>query len=225
MKRTFTLLALACFLMTACNSSNPTTAAEPITVQFTSATLPWLADLYNCAGANVVTTDQLATEFMNLESVDLVIRVGQPDNLTSPAFQIGSETIQVIVNFNNPVNTLTAEQVRGLFTGQLLNWQEINGSNSLVKVWVFSSGEDVQQIFDQTVMGGSPITSTARLAASPGEMAQAIASDVNAVGILTRSWNTGNVSEVYNVANVPVLALTLAEPQDVVQKLIACLQK
>jgi hypothetical protein len=56
-------------------------------------------------------------------------------------------------------------------------------------------------------------------------MAQAIASDMNAVGILTRHWMMGNVSNIYTVATVPVLALTQAEPKDTVQKLLACLQK
>ena len=44
-------------------------------------------------------------------------------------------------------------------------------------------------------------------------MAQAIASDVNAVGILTRHWQMGNVPDVYTVATLPVLAITPAQPQ------------
>ena len=225
MKHTFTFLILACFLLSSCNSATPTAAVEPITVQYTATTAPWLADLYDCAGANVVAAEQRAADFLDPQSVNLAIRIGQPDNLISHAFQIGSEELLVIVNPHNPVNALTAEQVRGLFTGQVLIWQEVNGSNAPVQVWAFSSGEDVQQIFEQTALGGSPVTSTARLAADPDEMAQAIASDVNAVGILTRHWKMGNVSVVYTVATLPVLALTNAEPQGAIQELIACLQK
>ncbi|MCX6035551.1 MAG: substrate-binding domain-containing protein [Chloroflexi bacterium] len=225
MKHTFALLIPACFLLTSCNSTTPIAAAEPITVQYTAAAAPWLAELYNCAGADVVSTEQRAVDFLDPQSVDLAIRIGQPDNLTSPAYQIDIEELLVIVNPQNPVNVLTAEQVRGLFTGHVLNWQEVNGSNAPVQVWAFSSGEDVQQIFEHTALGGSPVTSTARLAASPDEMAQALASDVNAVGILTRRWKAGNVSDAYTVATLPVLALTKAEPQGAVQELLACLQK
>jgi len=56
-------------------------------------------------------------------------------------------------------------------------------------------------------------------------MGQAIAGDVNAVGLLTRRWKTGSVSAVYTVATVPVLALTPAEPPGAVQEILACLQK
>ena len=225
MKRTFAFLILVCLLLPSCNSATPTVSAGPLTVQYTAAAAPWLADLYDCAGANVVTAEQRATDFLDPELVNLAILIGQSANLTSAAYQIGSEELLVILNPQNPINALTAEQVRGLFTGQVLNWREIKGSNAPVQVWVFSSGEDVQQIFDQIALGGSPTTSTARLAAGPDEMTQAIASDVNAVGILTRHWKAVNVSAVYTVASVPVLALTPAEPQGAVQELLACLQK
>ena len=173
----------------------------------------------------MVKAEQSTADFPNLQTANMAIRIGQPDDLTFPAYQIGSEDILVIVNPQNPLNTLIAEQVRGLFTGQIQNWQEVNRSSAPVQVWVFASGEDVQQIFEQTILGGSPVTSTAKLATSMEEMSQAIAKDVNAIGILPRHWKTGNVSEVFTVATVPVLALTPSEPQGAVQGILACLQK
>jgi hypothetical protein len=225
MKRCLAFVILTCFLLPSCNSATPTAAVEQLTVQYTAASVPWLAGLYDCAGTNVLTAEERAADLMDPQSVDLAIRIGQPDNLTSPAYQIGSEDLLVIVNRQNSINALTAEQVRGLFTGQIQNWQEVNGSSAQVQVWVFSSGEDVQQIFEQTVLGGSPVTSTARLATGPDEMSQAIANDVNAVGILTRHWKMGNVSDVYTVATIPVLAITPGEPQGAIQGILACLQK
>ena len=225
MNRTFAFIILAVFLLPSCNSTPPTGGGKTISVQYTAASIPWLAGLYDCAGANIVTAEQRAARLLDLQSVDLALRIGQPEALTSPAYQISSEEVLVIVNTQNPVNLLTTEEARGLFSGQILNWQEVNGSNAPVEVWTFASGEDIQQIFEQTALGGSPVTSTARLAAGPYEMAQAITNNVHAVGILTRHWITGNVSEVYKVASVPVLALTAGEPKGAAQELLACLQK
>jgi hypothetical protein len=225
MKHNLAFVILACFLLSSCNSATPTAATEQFTVQYTAASVPWLAGLYDCAGPNVVKAEERAADLMDLQSVDMAIRIGQPENLTSPAYQIGSEDLLVIVNRQNPISALTAEQVRGLFTGQIQNWQDVNGSNAQVQVWVFSSGEDVQQIFEQTVLRGSPVTSTARLATGPDGMSQAIANDVNAVGILTRHWKMGVVYDVYTVATVPVLAITPGEPQGGIQGILACLQK
>ena len=224
MKPTFAILNLACFLLASCSSATTTVSMQQLTIQYTAASIPWLADLTNCAGANVVNAEQRAADFLDPQVVDMALRIGQPDTLASPAFQIGSEEILVIVNSQNPINHLTLDQVRGLFSGQILNWQEVNGSNDPVQVWVFATGEDVQRIFEQSVLGGSPVTSTARLATDMEEMSQAIADDMDAVGILPRHWNMGNVSDVFTVATVPVLALTEGEPQGAVEGLLACLQ-
>jgi hypothetical protein len=225
MRLTLAFLILAVCLLPSCNSSTPTVTLEPVTVQYTAASIPWLANLYNCMGANMVLAEQRAVDFLDLQSVDLALRIGQPDDLTSPAYQISSEELLVIVNPQNPVISLTAEEVRGLFSGQILRWQEVKGSSTSVQVWVFASGEDVQQIFEQTMLEGRPVTSTARLATGMEQMAQAIASDVDAVGILTRHWKAENVSDVYTIATVPVLALMAGEPHEAVQGILACLQK
>ena len=225
MKRALTSIIIACFLQSSCIAATPTPIAEPITVQYTAATDPWLANVYDCAGANVVAAEQRAADFLDPQSVDLAIRIGQPEPLTSPAYQIDTEELLVIVHRQNPISHLNNEEVRGLFTGSIETWEKINSSTAAVQVWVFSSGEDVQQIFEQTALDGSPIASTARLATEMEEMAQAIANDLNAVGILPRHWKMGNVSDVFTVATVPVLALTPTRPRMEVQQLLACLQK
>jgi hypothetical protein len=56
-------------------------------------------------------------------------------------------------------------------------------------------------------------------------MAEALTSDPNAVGILSRRWMTDGLREIFLVANVPVLALTPSEPEGIVRDLIACMQK
>jgi hypothetical protein len=91
-------------------------------------------------------------------------------------------------------------------------------------VWVFAEGEDVQGVFAST-LGGNPVVSTARLATSPDEMSTAVASDQNAIGVLSRYWKAGNVTEVFTAASAPVLAITLTEPREAVSQLIACLQQ
>lgn len=225
MKRSFAIIILACILIPSCSPAEPNVTAESITIQYTAATIPWLADLYDCAGGSVVKAEQRAVDFLDPQSAELSIRIGEPSNYNSPAYQIGSEDILVIANRQNLINHLTAEEVRSLFTGTVQTWKEINGSSKPVRVWVFSSGEDVEQIFEQTALGGSPVTSTARLAMGMEEMSQAIADDVNAIGILPRRWKTGDTADVFTAASAPVLAVTPSDPRENIQHIIACLQK
>jgi hypothetical protein len=225
MKPRLALGLIALILLAACSSAAPAGTPQTISVQYTFAATAWLGTLNTCAGNNVVRPELRSADFIDLSSANLAIRIGQPDRLTTPAYQIGTEEILVIVNRQNPVNKLTADQVRGLFTGQLPSWKDINGSNAPVQAWVFPDGEDVQQLFADIALGGTPVGPGARLANSPDEMARAVAADVNAIGILPRHWKAGNVSDVYTVTNAPVLALVPVQPDNAMTRILACLQK
>jgi len=153
------------------------------------------------------------------------MRVGEPADLTSPAFQIGKDELLVAVHPQTGVGTLTVEQVRQLFSGQAVNWKDVGGGDVPVQVWIYSTDEDIQQIFNSTVLGGEPVTSLARLAVSAQSMSDSIGAQAGSVGVLLRRWKTGNTKEALVVATLPVLAITRSEPQGAVKDLIACLQK
>lgn len=212
-------------LLTSCSPTPPAAIPEAITVQYTAAAQPWLKDLYDCAGVNTVIAELRAANYLEFNHNTMSIRIGEPVFLTAPAYQIGSEEIVTVVNPQNQIGDLAAENVRSIFSGRITRWDELGGKKAPVQVWVFASGEDLQQVFDAQVMGRMPVTSHARLAASPQEMINAIAADSNAIGILTRRWMESNVREVFTSASVPVLALTSSEPQGTIQALISCLQK
>jgi hypothetical protein len=213
-------------LITACTTASPGGTPEPIHVQYTFAAQPWLAKVDTCAGSNIVISVLRAADFQNPQSADLVIYVGQPDDPASYAYQIGTDALLVIVNPQNPIHNLTIAQVEGLFTGRIQTWKDVNGTATQVQAWVFPASDDVQQIFEHTILGGSPVTSTARLANSPDEMLQAIQKDVNAIGIITRRWNTGNVPVVFTGASsLPVLAIARSKPEGALAQILACLQK
>jgi phosphate transport system substrate-binding protein len=156
----------------------------------------------------------------------MIIRMGLAENPASFTYQIGTDNLLVIVNLKNPTSKLSADQARGLFSGQIHNWKTINGSVASVQVWVFPPGEDIQEITNQTVLKGSAASSSARLANNPNEMLQAIKKDVNAVGIITGRWKNADVAGVYTVANsIPVLAITSIKPQGTLARILACMQK
>ena len=126
------------------------------------------------------------------------------------------QEILIVTHRQSPVQNLTIEQARALFAGQ---------GDPSVQVWVYASGEDVQEMFDRVVMEGSTVSPAARLAVHPQHMSDTLVNEANTVGILPRHWKAGDVREVFRVGTVPVLAITDSEPQGVIRELIACLQK
>ncbi|HET9911553.1 MAG TPA: hypothetical protein VFQ13_06675 [Anaerolineales bacterium] len=202
---------LSSLLLFSCSPGTPLATPQLVTVYSTSAAQPWLSLLYDCAGSSVVLS-RVAEE----ASADIVLRVGEREFLDTPAYQIDTEEILIVTHRQSPVQNLTIEEARTLFAGQ---------GDPSVQVWVYASGEDVQEVFDQVVMAGRSVSASARLAVNPQQMSDTLVNESSAVGILPRHWKVGDVREVYVVATVPVLALTNSEPQGVIQELIACLQK
>ena len=158
------------------------------------------------------------------QAADITIRLGQPDSLSSPAFQIGTDDLVVIVQSQNNINQLTADQIHSIFLGQVTDWKDVGGSDMPIQVWTYAPNEDIQQIFEQSVMSNQPVTSLARLAVSAQNMLDSIAKNAGSIGYLPRSLETANVRDVYKAISEPLLAITKSQPQGAVNDLIACLQ-
>ena len=202
---------LSSFLLVSCSTGTPTSTPQLVTVYSTSAAQPWLPEFYECAG-----TSSVISRVDDLSVADIVLRVGEPPYLASPAFQIDTEEILIVTHRQNPIQNLNLEGTRALFAGQ---------GDPSVQVWVFGSGEDVQEAFDQAVMAGGRVSPSARVALTPQQMSDTLVNERNAVGILPRHWKASDVRDVFTVGTVPVLAITNSEPQGIIKDLIACVQK
>lgn len=205
------LILFVAVWIASCSTGTPPATPQIVTVYSTSAAEPWLSALYICGQTSAV-----ISRVDDSSAADIILRVGEPKVFTSLAFQIDTEEILIVTHRQSPVQNLTVDEARALFSGQ---------SDLPVQVWVYASGEDVQDVFDQLVMEGRSVMSDARLAVNPQHMSDTLVNESNAVGILPRHWMAGDVRDVFSIGTVPVLALTNSEPQGVTSELIACLQK
>jgi hypothetical protein len=204
-------LTFLSLLLSSCSTETPQTPLKVVSVYSTSSATPWLNDLYICAEEVAV-----ISRVDDPADADIALRVGEPEFLASPAYQIDEEGILIVTHRQSPVQNMTLEEAQALFAGL--------GDPSM-QVWVYVSGEDVQEVFDQFVMKGGGVSSSAMVAVNPQQMSDVLNNEANAVGILPQHWKVGDVREVYSIANVPVLAILQSEPQGAVNQLIGCLQK
>ncbi|MBL8077572.1 MAG: hypothetical protein JNM55_06400 [Anaerolineales bacterium] len=205
------LFLLLSFLLFSCASGAPTSPASTVvTVRATAAAQPWLTELFSCANERSV--------ILNVTSIspEVDLRVGEPEVLTDPAFQIDEEELLIVTNRQSPVQNLTLEEAQALFAGK---------GDPSTQVWAYASDTDVQMLFGQLVMNGRSVSSLTRLAAGPQEMSDLLNSESNAVGILPRHWKAGDVREVYSAGKVPVLAIVRGEATETIRSLMTCLSK
>ena len=205
------LLAIL-LLITACAPMAASPTPQVVKIHTTAAAQPWLIKASNCVAESSV----ILSDIIDPTQADITLRVGEPDNLTTPAYQIDHEDLLIATNHESPVQKLTADDARALFAGQ---------GQADAQIWVYSSGDDIQQVFAREVMQRTQVSSLARLAVSPQQMSDTLNAKKNAVGIIGRHWKTGTMREVFSLPNLPVLALTPTEPQGMVKQILACLQK
>ena len=208
MKKLFLLFLLSSYI-SSCASATQIPQKEMITVYATSAAQPWLTELYTCADNSSVSLNLTADE------PDITLRVGEPEIIISPIYQIDEEEILIVTNRESAIQNLTLTEAQELFAH----------GNASAQVWVYASDADVQIAFDQLVMKGRSVTTFAGLATSPQQMSDLLNAEKDAVGILPKHWKAGTVRDVFSAGTVPVLAITKEEPQGALKELISCLQK
>jgi len=198
-------------LLSSCSTETPQATHQLVSVYSTSSATPWLSDLYICSESFAI-----VSRVDDPSSADIVLRIGEPKYLTSFAYQIDEEELLIVTHRQSPVQNLTLDQVQTLFAGM---------GDPSVQVWIYASDEDVFEVFDQFVMKGRSVSSSANIAMNLQQMSDMLNSESNAVGILPRHWKAGDVRDVYSVGKIPVLAMTQSEPGGVIAQLIGCLQK
>lgn len=209
---------LGVLVLGACSAQPPTSTPEVINIYATSAAYPWLGTAYECAPTSA--TVRLTAP----DSADIILRLGEPTPLSTPAYQIGVDDVLVVIHPQAGISALTPDQARLLFSGEVANWTSVGGSDLPVQVWTFSPAEDIQVAFDRFVTRGRPITSWARLAVSAQAMSDSVGSVPGSIGILPRRWKAGNTREALVVSSLPVLAVVRAEPKGTLRALLGCLQ-
>ena len=166
-------------------------------------------DLFACADELSVTVKVTA------EDPDIFLRIGEPETLLSLAYQIDEEELLIVAHRESTVQNLSLAEAQALFSG--------TGDPS-VQVWVYPSELDLQGLFDQFVMQGRSVTSSARVAVNPQQMSDLLNSESSSIGILSRHWKAGNSREVYSLGTFPVLAVLREEPQGAMALVLACMQ-
>lgn len=217
-KRRGPCLVFALVVILAGCSSPVDTQRVPLTVHATSAAYPWLETAYNC------TPSDAAMVLSDDPRADLLIRLGEPAQLVTPAYRIGTEELMIVTHPQAGVGALTASEVGALFSGQVSNWTQVGGSDLSVEVWAFDPTVDLQVELDRAVLHGRPVSSLAHLAVSSQHMSDSVGAVAGAIGLLSRRWKAGNTEEALVFSTVPVLAITSQPPAGPLARLIECMQ-
>ncbi|MCT2535242.1 substrate-binding domain-containing protein [Aquibacillus koreensis] len=143
------------------------TALYPVYASFVQAVYPEKEyPLYPLDNSEVVSsqTDEAFNRLINGE-VDMVFMAHPSETQMKMAESkvgdleltpIGREAFVFFVHKDNPVNTLTVEQIQGIYAGEITNWSEVDGDDEAIRAFQRPEGSGSQTALIN-MMDGTPL--------------------------------------------------------------------
>ncbi len=101
------------------------------------------------------------------------------------AVTIAKDAIAIIVHPKNPVQDLSLEKIRKIFSGKLKNWEELGGLSHPIILVSREEGSGTREAFQKLVMGKEEISLESLVQDSNGAIRQVVSGDQNAIGYIS----------------------------------------
>ena len=93
--------------------------------------------------------------------------------------------ISVVVHPSNPINGLSMEQVRAIFSGKIKNWKELGWINRRIDAITREEGSGTRGSFEELVMKNEEIDDSIMVQDSNGSVKEIVATDPYAIGYIS----------------------------------------
>lgn len=150
---------------------------------------------------------------------------------------LGRDALAVIVSTDNPVDNLTLEQVRDIFTGQISNWNAVGGPDQPIKAYIVKPNSATYGVFRKAVLGDEDYNGV-DVIPFDAKMVSQVGNEVGAIGQISTAFLRGlksvkavtidgqapsSASDAYPITR-PLYLVTPGEPAGAVKSYIEWLQ-
>ena len=168
------------------------------------STTPYAYDRLTAGKPNpMVTIPSRNTMMDDTHPIDIVLGTGPNADERQAAEDAGAELVMTpvcydafvfLVGSSNPVDSLTAEQIRSIYTGNTRLWREVGGEDLTITAYQRPHGSGSQTAMEEMVMNGYELT-----AAESNYIADGMADLIQQVGNFEGSASAIGYSYLYYV--------------------------
>ena len=181
---------------------------------------------------SAVTTNTTAQAWRNLglygnnygDSVKLIIAYEAPESVKEelkadgdPLEQkaIGRDALVFIVNEDNPVQSLTLQQLKDIYAGTITNWKDVGGKDQEIIAFQRRADSGSQTLFQKLLIQGGPLMEapTELAPTAMGELVDSIAeynNSANAIGFSVYYY----IDQMYSKPGLRLLAVDGVTPSN-----------
>jgi phosphate transport system substrate-binding protein len=127
---------------------------------------------------------------------------------TPKEITVARDGITIIANLNNPVKTLTMDQLAKIYTGVYTNWKQVGGANGKIILFSRESSSGTYSFFQEHVLKKQDFTVNAKLLPATSAIIQEVSSTKNAIGYV----GLGYADKAKNKVKELAIKKTLSAP-------------
>ncbi len=161
-------------------------------------------------------SDRRLLQAVQSGGVEVGVALYRPNASVLVATPLVLTSLHIIAHPETPIEALSLQQLRAVFTGAITDWSELGGSPGRIKVASREPGTAARALFDTLALGGARPSPGAIVLAGDDLMVEYVADDAGAIGY---AWQVVAGAEVKLLAvadedgfSVPVYAFSFAEP-------------
>jgi phosphate transport system substrate-binding protein len=105
-------------------------------------------------------------------------------DMTSTASEnvLALDGIAIIVNRENPISTLSKEQLAQIFSGEITDWSQVLSPRGKIKVYARDDKSGTFSTFKDLVLGSKPLLASAARFEDSNKLSDSVAADPNGIG-------------------------------------------
>lgn len=188
-------------------------SSEPVTISISGSTsvgplMEKVAEKYEGANSNVsIEINQVGSSAGIKDAINGVSEIGMSSRELKAEEEsqvksnvIAYDGIAIITNKNNQIKNITLDQIKGIYTGQITNWNQIDGGKDAPIVVVSrEEGSGTRDAFQEIVgYKSEELKADAMISNGNGGVKETVASNENAVGFVSFEY----LDDEVNIANV-----------------------
>ena len=97
-------------------------------------------------------------------------------------YTIALDGLVIAVNINNQVSSLTVEEIKAIFTGNIANWRDVGGRDAKIRVVSRELGSGTYAFFREHILADADFSKDAIVLSSNQDIVDEIIADKDAIG-------------------------------------------
>lgn len=99
--------------------------------------------------------------------------------------------LAVYLQESNPIQELTLEQIKGIYTGRTTNWKDVGGPDARIILYSRENNSGTYVYFKDNVLGGEDFAASAQNMPGTAAVVNAVAKDKNGIGYGGAAYGKG----------------------------------